>query len=62
MLLAAHWKAPSLKKLQQDLQGLTPAQRALVRRAVVKSLDLAIHDFLFALQSKRTTTDRCASA
>lgn len=51
-LLAAHWKAPSLQKLQAELQSLTDAQRVLVRRAFVEALDSAIHDFLFALQEE----------
>ncbi|MEZ4222534.1 MAG: hypothetical protein R3B13_16460 [Polyangiaceae bacterium] len=51
-LLAAHWKAPSLLKLQIELQRLTPTQRDLVRRAFGSSMDAAIHDFLFALQEQ----------
>ncbi|MCA9623807.1 MAG: hypothetical protein KC731_32515 [Myxococcales bacterium] len=49
-LLVAKWKAPALRDLQQELRSLSPEQRTLVRRAVVSSLDAAIHDFLFALQ------------
>lgn len=51
-LLAGHWKAPSLKKLQNALRRLPKSQRALVRRAFVESFDAAIHDFLFALQEE----------
>lgn len=51
-LLKAKWKAPSLKKIQRELQSLSAPQRKLVRRAFVKSFDAAIHDFLFALQEQ----------
>jgi len=51
-LLASHWKAPSHKELQALLGTLSEAQRGLVRRAFIASLDYAIHDFLFALQEQ----------
>jgi hypothetical protein len=51
-LLASHWKAPALKKLQRELKALTTTQRTLVRRAFVEAMDSAIHDFLFALQEE----------
>jgi hypothetical protein len=56
-LLAAHWKAPALAKIQSELQTLTPEQRALARRAFVTSLDSAIHDFLFQLQDQADSHD-----
>lgn len=46
LTLAGHWKAPSLQKLQSELAGLTAEQQRLVIRVV----DSATHDFLFALQ------------
>lgn len=51
-LLVGRCKAPSLKKLQRELKNLTKTQQTLVRRAMVESLDSAIHDFLFALQEQ----------
>ena len=48
-LLAAHCKAPALKKLQVELRRFTPEQRAVVRRCVIEAVDSGIHDFLFAL-------------
>lgn len=51
-LLASRWKAPSCKELQDLLRGLSKAQRDLVRRAFIASLDYAIHDLLFALQEQ----------
>ena len=50
LLAKAGWKAPALQKLQQDLMQFTPEQREVVRRAVRRTMDVAIHDFLFALQ------------
>lgn len=51
-LLAGRWKAPSLEGLQRELRPLTPEQQDLVRRAVVSSLDTALHGFLFAIQEQ----------
>ena len=51
-LLTGHWKAPGLKRLQRDLGALTPEQQDLVRRAVISSLDTALHAFLFAVQEQ----------
>ena len=51
-LLTPGSKAPSRKELQSELGALTEAQRSLVRRACVDSLDSAIHAFLFALQEQ----------
>ena len=59
-LLQAKWKAPSLKKIQRELQALSPAQRKLVRRAFISSFDGAIHDFLFGLQEQADLDGRIA--
>eukprot|EP00456_Euglypha_rotunda_P062006 TRINITY_DN51_c3_g3_i1.p1 TRINITY_DN51_c3_g3~~TRINITY_DN51_c3_g3_i1.p1 ORF type:complete len:169 (+),score=22.40 TRINITY_DN51_c3_g3_i1:905-1411(+) len=48
-LLAAHWKAPGLQSLQNELRQLSPEQRAVVRRCVIEAVDGGLHDFLFAL-------------
>jgi hypothetical protein len=53
--IAGSWKAPALLALQRDLARLPLDQRTLVRRAVIDSLDVAIHDFLFALQEQSDT-------
>jgi hypothetical protein len=50
------WRAPRLKRLQSDLQRLTPSQRKLVQRCVVASIDTAIHDFLFHVQEESDTS------
>ncbi len=50
LLAKGHWKAPSLQNLQNDLSKLTAEEPDIVRRCVVKVLDNALHDFLFALQ------------
>src|SRR5262249_44977396 len=49
-LAEGRWKAPSLLRLQANLQKFTPEQQAVVRRCVLTSLDNGIHDLLFALQ------------
>lgn len=59
-LLAAHWKAPSLKALQADLAKLTPKQRSVVRRCVIRAIDTGIHDFLFALSEEHDAGGRIA--
>jgi hypothetical protein len=51
-LAAGKYRAPSVQKLQQDLQGLGPAGVAVARRALVDCLDNAIHDLLFKLQEQ----------
>lgn len=50
MLAAGSWKAPGLRRLQEEVAALTDAERAVVRRCVQDALDSAIHDFLFAVQ------------
>ncbi len=59
-LLSAHWKAPGVQSLQNDLAKLTPDQRAVVRRCVVDSIDAGIHDFLFALGEEHDAGGRIA--
>jgi hypothetical protein len=59
-LLEKKWKAPSLEKIQADLQLLSPEQQKLVRRAVVSAMDHAVHDFLFALQEAHEKDGRIA--
>jgi hypothetical protein len=59
-LLSAHWKAPGLLSLQNDLAKLTPDQRAVVRRCVITSIDGGIHDFLFALSEEHDAGGRIA--
>src|SRR5574341_429855 len=49
-LANGHWKAPALIGLEQELQALDEYQRSIVRRCVISSIDVGIHDFLFHLQ------------
>jgi hypothetical protein len=49
LLDRGHWKAPLLQQLQKDLAALTPKEREIVRRCVVQSLGVGLHDFLLAL-------------
>jgi hypothetical protein len=51
-LLAGRLKAPSLSRLQNDLSSLSPEQQTILKRALVNSLDSALHDFLFALHER----------
>src|SRR5574341_1475297 len=48
-LANGHWKAPALIGLEQELQALDEYQRSIVRRCVISSIDVGIHDFLFHL-------------
>lgn len=57
-LLAAHWKAPGLQSLQDELRRLTPEQRDIVRRCVVTAVDSGLHDFLFALSEEHDAGDK----
>ncbi|MFC0779273.1 hypothetical protein [Flavobacterium sp. HJSW_4] len=43
-------KSPSLLKLQSELNNFSEPQKALIKEVVIKSIDTAIHDFLFAIQ------------
>ena len=49
---AGKCRAPKNQKLQQDLRALGDEGVAVARRAFVKCLDGAIHDFLFKLQEQ----------
>jgi hypothetical protein len=50
-----HWKAPSLKPLQEKMKGFSEEQLAVIRECVVQTIDDSIHDFLFALQENHDT-------
>nr|WP_294784257.1 hypothetical protein [uncultured Flavobacterium sp.] len=50
ILLNNKAKSPSLLKLQSELNNFTESQKTLIKDVVIKSIDTAIHDFLFALQ------------
>jgi hypothetical protein len=52
--LEGKWKAPSLVKLQSELAKLSPEQQATVLACVTRSIDSAIHAFLFALGERRS--------
>ena len=52
-LIAGQWTAPDLQDLQTALAQLPPEQTASVKACVVRSLDSAIHDFLFTLSASR---------
>lgn len=51
-LLNNHWKAPVLQNIQSELASLSDSQKNTVKRAVIATVDTAIHDFLFALQEQ----------
>jgi hypothetical protein len=51
-LLNGAWKAPALISLQTELGKLSDAQKEIVKKTVINSIDTAIHDFLFALQER----------
>ena len=57
LLAKGHWKAPSLQRLQRDLNALNKKQLSIVRRCVVSAVDAGIHDFLFALQELAESED-----
>lgn len=50
LLAHGHWKARSLRSLQAEIAQLGEAEKALLRRAVIRTIDTAVHDFLFAIQ------------
>lgn len=58
MLAKGRWKAPSLQKLQKAHSTFTTAQKRVVRRCVLDSVDSAIHDFLFKLQEQADFENR----
>ncbi len=45
-----HWKSPGLRRLQAGLAKMTPAQLAVVRECMVRTIDTAMHDFLVAME------------
>ena len=51
-LLEGKMKTPALQELQASLAGMNEEQKSLLRIAFIKSLELGIHDFLFALQEE----------
>lgn len=51
-LLNGRWKAPALQNIQYELGYLSIAQKEAVKKAVISTIDSAIHDFLFALQEQ----------
>jgi len=51
-LLSSHWKSKESIILQTDLQSFTDKQKNIVRQVVVRVIDRAIHDFLFAVSEQ----------
>lgn len=45
-----HWKAPSLKLLQERLQDFDNDQLHVIRKCIIEVVDSSVHNFLFALQ------------
>lgn len=56
-LIAGRWKAPALADLQASVRRLSRNDQKLVYDVVVESIDVAIHDFLFALGEWSDTDD-----
>lgn len=52
LLMEGHWKAPSLLNIQNELSDLSASQKEAVKKAIISTIDTAIHDFLFALQER----------
>ncbi|WP_163356170.1 hypothetical protein [Dysgonomonas sp. 25] len=52
LLLKNHWKTPSLQSIQGKLSEFTEEQKNIVLEVTIKSIDRAIHDFLFAVQEE----------
>ncbi len=50
MLQGGKWKTDAIQGLQSAVVALPKDTKDLLMRCVVDSLDVAIHDFLFALQ------------
>ena len=50
ILLKKQWKAPALQNIQKELGNLSDHQKTIIHKAIVLTIDHAIHDFLFALQ------------
>jgi len=51
-LLNGRWKTPALQKIQYELNYLSISQKDAVKKAIISTIDSAIHDFLFALQEQ----------
>ncbi|KAF2330383.1 hypothetical protein [Flavobacterium ginsenosidimutans] len=49
-LLKNKSKAPSNLKLQTEINKFDESQKELIKEIVIRSIDVAIHDFLFSLQ------------
>ncbi len=49
-LLSNTSKALSNLKLQTEINQFNESQKELIKEIVIKSIDVAIHDFLFSLQ------------
>jgi hypothetical protein len=56
-LLRNHWKSPSLQALQSQLGKLSETDKEAFRKAIVSTIDTAIHDFLFAIQERSDSED-----
>ena len=57
MLAGGKWRAPALQDLQRELAELGESERSLVRRCVLRTLDRAVHDFLFGVQEASDSED-----
>ena len=51
-LLTNHWKVPELLNIQNELQSFSASQKEIVLQVVIKAIDRAIHDFLFAVSEQ----------
>jgi len=51
-LLNNRWKSPALQNIQHELSYLSFSQKETVKKAIISTIDSAIHDFLFALQEQ----------
>jgi hypothetical protein len=52
-LLQKHWKAPDYIEMQNELGELSASQKEAFKKAIIATVDGAIHDFLFALQERK---------
>lgn len=57
LLQRGHWKTPAIQELQRAVVALPEDTKRLVLRCVVDSIDVAVHDFLFALQEVHDLDD-----
>ena len=51
-LLKKQWNAPGLLEMQNEIANLNETQKTAFINAITKTIDGAIHDFLFALQEQ----------